>query len=186
MGIPNGDIGTLQDSTGSFLHHHLPCIISLGHIETRCPIFFSQSELRNSSRERLETVGQLLCTGACTSALQGWGLYNPCGSWIPWPMFQAIFARCTVLQTQSARGCKKQTHQQDTDLAGLVNWLGDECCIILSKNVKDGNFHLWVPEGTAHDQNHWVKNSTAPLSWRKILRNWQRKMHTTHEWYNSS
>ena len=121
------------------MHHHLPCII-LQDLDISRPGFqyvFSQSELRNSSRERLETVGQLLCTGACTSALQGRGLYSPCGSWIPWPMFQAIFARCNVLQTQSARGCKKQTHQQDTDLAGLVNWLGDECCIILSKNVKD-------------------------------------------------
>ena len=100
MGISHGDFWGHSEG------REASCIIiqDLDIFRSGFRSFFCLSELSNSSRKRLEAVGQLLCTDACTYALQGRSLYSPCGSWIPWPVFQAIFARCNVLQTQSARG----------------------------------------------------------------------------------
>ena len=102
MGISNGDIQS--HSEGSFLHHH-PCIILQdSDIFTPGVRHFS---LRMSSEIRAANgwkQSDSCCAPVPVHLHCKVSVYIPCGSWIPWPVFQAIFARCNVLQTQSARG----------------------------------------------------------------------------------
>ena len=139
MGISHGDFWGHSEG------REASCIIiqDLDIFRSGFRSFFCLSELSNSSRKRLEAVGQLLCTDAirclyiCTArsgSVQSLRFLDSVAS---------VSGNFRKMQCFANAVCKRQTHQQDTDTdsAGLVNWLGDECCIIWSMSLPSSSWN---------------------------------------------